>query len=325
MNDLSIKEAARELAKQHGYLLETIERFIIIFGLQEVREMLEAYEQPPKTTIRINTLKITKEELVDKMVEKGFELKNCEWYENGLIIQNEPFPLGATTEYLNGYYFIQSSASWIPVLALEPNPNEIVIDLAAAPGGKATQIAQLMNNTGILFCFDISRERIKSLRSNLARCGVINTICKRTDAREVATLNIKADKVLLDAPCTGEGLMAVDRSRRKERANSDIIRLSKLQKELLHAALSSLKINGELVYSTCSTAPEENEEIINWALEEFPIEIIKTQFDQFSSGLQEAFGKKYHRSINKAIRLFPHKHGTEGFFTCKIKLKEELS
>jgi len=313
----------KQLAEKYGYLPETIDRFVKLFGVEETEEMLVAYEKSPLPTIRVNTLKISPFELRKRLELKGFELKPSQWYKEGFHVKNEPISLGATSEYLSGFYFIQSAASWLPTLLLDPKPNEFIIDLAAAPGGKTTHIAQLMNNKGVLLCYDISRERMKSMRSNLNRCGVMNAICIRSDARKLVDLKLQADKILLDAPCTGEGLMAVDPSRKTSKNSSDILRLQKLQKELFEIGISSLKKGGELVYSTCSTAPEENEEVINWALEKFPIKLQKHKFKEFPSGLTKAFGKEYSQELKNAIRLYPHKNGTEGFFLCKLVLQEE--
>ena len=135
---------------------------------------------------------------------------------------------------------------------------------------------------------------------------------------------LKADKVLLDAPCTGEGLMATDLLRRKTKSQSDINRLALLQKELLHAGIKTLKKGGTLVYSTCSTAPEENEEVINWALEKFPVQLQEISFKEFSSGFTFAFGKEYNSELKKTKRLYPHRDGTEGFFVAKLLQKEEI-
>ena len=318
-------QQAKILASKFGYIPETIERFISLFGALETEKMLIAYEKQPKATIRTNTLKIEPSKLKERLAWKGFILEDAEWDSLGFIVKKQPFSLGSTTEHLSGMYFIQSQASWLPVIALDPKPNDLVIDLAAAPGGKATHLAQKMYNKGVLFCIDISRERMRSLRSNLSRCGIINNISIRMDGRELSKLKLKADKILLDAPCSGEGLMAVDKKRRMTRSIVDIKRMAKLQKELLSEAILSLKEKGTLVYSTCSTAPEENEEIIDWAIKNYPIKIEKLPFDNVSPGLISAFNREYNQDLKKAIRLYPHKNGTEGFFVAKISLKEEVS
>jgi NOL1/NOP2/sun family putative RNA methylase len=319
-----VSKDAKNLAKKFGYLPETIERFILLFGTEETVAILQAYDQEFKKTIRVNTLKITPEELKNRLEEKDFILERIEFCDYGFSVKEGSYSLGATTEYLAGYYFIQSKASMLPSIILQPNFKELIMDFAAAPGGKTTHIAQLMKNKGTLIALDISRDRIRSLRSNLARCGIMNTIIKRMDSRKISSYGLKVDKILLDAPCSGEGLMAVDKTRRMSRTAKDIVRMKQLQKELLAAAIKSLKLDGTIVYSTCSTAPEENEEVISWALNEFPIKVIDPGFNEFKKGFTSALEREYHPELVKARRLYPHLNGTEGFFFCKLQLEGEI-
>lgn len=319
-----VSKEANKLAKKFGYLLETVERFVGLFGIDETIALLEAYNHEPKKSIRVNTLKITAEELKERLEKKDFILEKTAFCDYGFFVKEGTYSLGATTEYLSGYYFIQSSASLLPSIVLEPKKSELVVDLAAAPGGKTTHLAQLMGNKGTLISLDISRERIRSLRSNLARCGIMNTIILRMDSRKFSSFGIKADKILLDAPCSGEGLMAIDKTRRINRTTKDIMRMNQLQKELLTTAINSLKVNGVIVYSTCSTAPEENEEVISWALNEYPIKLVDPGFSEFQKGFISAFERDYNPELVNARRLYPHLNGTEGFFFCKIQLEEEI-
>ncbi|NHK32217.1 MAG: RsmB/NOP family class I SAM-dependent RNA methyltransferase [Asgard group archaeon] len=319
-----VSNEALNLGKKFGYLPETIERYIHLFGIEETKAILQAYNQEIKKTIRVNTLKITPEELKNRLEEKDFLLEKIAFCDYAFSVKEGTYSLGATTEYLTGYYFIQSKASLLPSIILQPSYEELIMDFAAAPGGKTTHIAQLMKNKGTLIALDISRERIRSLRSNLARCGIMNTIIIRMDSRKLLSYGLKADKILLDAPCSGEGLMAVDKTRRMNRTIKDIVRMNQLQKELLTAAIKSLNSDGIIAYSTCSTAPEENEEVISWALNEFPIKLVNPGFNEFQKGFTSAFDREYDPELVKARRLYPHLNGTEGFFFCKIKLEEEI-
>jgi NOL1/NOP2/sun family putative RNA methylase len=319
-----VSKEAVNVAKKFDYLPETIDRFIQLFGIDETIAILQAYNQELQKTIRVNTLKITPEGLKNRLEEKDFLLEEIEFCDYGFSVKEGAYSLGATTEYLAGYYFIQSKASMLPSIILQPSYKELIMDFAAAPGGKTTHIAQLMKNKGTLIALDISRERVRSLRSNLARCGIMNTIIKRMDSRKFSSYGLKVDKILLDAPCSGEGLMAVDKTRRMSRTTKDIVRMKQLQKELLTAAIKSLKSDGIIVYSTCSTAPEENEEVISWALNEFPIKIVKPGFNEFQEGFTSAFDREYHPELVKARRLYPHLNGTEGFFFCKLLIEEEI-
>jgi NOL1/NOP2/sun family putative RNA methylase len=309
---------AEELAEKYGYRIYMVKRYLEMFGKEETVQLLEANERGLIPTLRCNTLRIDEEDFVNLFTKKGFVLEKIPRIAHGYRIFKTPFPLGATNEYLLGFYFLQSEASMIPVQVLDPKPGEIVIDLAAAPGAKTTQIAQFMKNKGAIICIDINRKRTKSLRSNLSRCGVYNALIIRMDGRQISDLDIQADKVLLDAPCTGEGLISRDPTRKTSRELKDILYVAELQKSLIDAALTCVKPGGSLVYSTCAIAPEENEFIVEHALNNEGIHVKKIDFSGGSPAFTKIFAKSLHPSIREARRFYPHKDGTEGFFICKI-------
>jgi NOL1/NOP2/sun family putative RNA methylase len=317
---LSNDNNLEELAEKYGYRPYMIKRYLSLFGKEETIKFLEANERRLIPSLRCNSLRISEEDFVNLFTRKGFVLEKISGISYGYRVFKTPFPLGATNEYLLGFYFLQSEASMIPVQVLDPKPGEIIIDLTAAPGGKTTQIAQYMCNQGVIVATDISRKRIKSLRSNISRCGVENALIIRMDGRKISDLGIQADKVLLDAPCTGEGLIPRDPTRKTSRELKDILYVSELQKELLTAAIRCLKPGGQLVYSTCAIAPEENEFVIDHALRNEDIHVKKMNFDRGSPAFIDLiFGKTLHPSIKEARRLYPHKDGTEGFFICKLQ------
>jgi NOL1/NOP2/sun family putative RNA methylase len=208
----------------------------------------------------------------------------------------------------------------LPALILNPGPNELVIDMCAAPGGKATHLAQIMNNEGNLTLFERNQKRIPALETNLQRMGVINSIIVNDDAENLPNLNIKADKILLDAPCTGEGLIRQDPSRKKSKKMKDINKLSKIQKRLLEIGLKSLKTGGELLYSTCSIGPEENELVVNDILNSLSAYEIRELPNPFGeNGLTEVYGRSLRADLSNSRRIYPHIHDTIGFFLCLIK------
>jgi len=322
---LNNEELAKKLAEQYDYHVYMVERYLELFGKEETIKLLEANERELNPIIRCNTLKIDVKSLENRLANKGFMLKKVPWIDYAFQVIKSPFSPGSTTEYLLGYYYVhRGMGSLLPVHALAPKPGEIVIDAAAAPGGKTSQMAQLMKNKGVILAIDINRERMRALRSNLSRLGVENVIAYRMDARDLPKLNIKADKILLDAPCTGEGLIPIDRSRKKSRLIEDIKYCSSLQFSMLATLLKCLKKGGILVYSTCSTAPEENELVIHRTLERFPVSVEKTDLKNGLPGFTEFFGHKVREEIHEARRFYPHIHGTEGFFICKLRLREEL-
>jgi NOL1/NOP2/sun family putative RNA methylase len=313
-------DLVEELAERYNYRRYMVKRYLEMFGKEETVKLLEANEQKLIPSLRCNTLRISEEDFVTLFTKKRFILEKISGISFGYRVFKTPFPLGATNEYLLGFYFLQSEASMMPVQVLDPKPGEVILDLAAAPGAKTTQIAQLMKNKGIIVAIDINRRRIKSLRSNLSRCGVYNALIIRMDGRQISDLGIKADKVLLDAPCTGEGLISRDPTRKTSRELKDILYIAELQKSLIDAALACLKPGGSLVYSTCAIAPEENEFVIDHALKNDNISVKKMDFNRGSPAFTDViFGKTLHPSIKEARRLYPHKDGTEGFFICKLQ------
>ena len=308
-----------KLASKYRYPRYMIERYLKLFGLNETKELLEANTKKIKKSIRINSIKIDPQVLISRMEKKGFRFSPISWEPQGFYIEKEPYSIGATSEYLQGFYFVQRAASMLPAIVLKPNKNDLILDMCASPGGKLIQIADMINNEGCIIGLDLNRERIKSLRSNISRCGIKNTLIYRMDAAEFPKSGIKVDKILLDAPCTGEGIIPFDESRKTSRMYDDILLCSQIQLKLIKAAIKCLKKGGTIVYSTCSIAPEENELVINTVLKENTVEIIDTGLSIGQPGLTEFFNKKLNNKLKKARRFYPHKTNTQGFFICKLK------
>ena len=297
-----------------------IERYFQFLGESQTEQLLEANEKPLTPSIRVNTLKIDKDTLKTKLESKGFELESIDWINYGLKVKKSPLNLGSTHEYLQGFYYIQSVAPMLPAFILDPNPNDIVIDMCAAPGGKATHLAQIMNNEGKLILIERNRNRIAALDLNLRRMGVSNSIVINEDAVNLSKMNLKADKILLDAPCTGEGLIRQDFSRKMSKTMKDIDKLSSIQRKLLKTGLHSLNPGGQLLYSTCSIAPEENEFVIDNVLKDSSdFAIVKIPRKYGVDGFIEVYNKMLREDIKYSQRLFPHTDNTIGFFVCLIQ------
>jgi len=199
-----------------------IERYLEFLGLDNTIKLLKANEKPLIPSIRVNTLKISQSVLKIKLEQKGFKLEPLEWVPYGFKVIKKSFNLGSSHEFLQGYYYLQNIASMLPALILDPKPSDLVIDMCAAPGSKATQLAQIMKNKGTLILIDRNKRRIPALEMNLRRLGISNSIILNFDAIALHKLNVKADKILLDAPCTGEGLIRQDRSRKTSKKLKDI-------------------------------------------------------------------------------------------------------
>ena len=245
--------------------------------------------------------------------------------ERGGKIQNlAPGELGRSLEHQLGYYYIQEIASMLPIIALEPKPEETILDLCSAPGSKTTQAAAKMENTGTIIANEVKFGRIKILATNLQRCGVTNTIITKKDGialcKRLKQNNMQVDKILIDAPCSGEGTIRSSPKTCHMWNPKTIKNLSKLQKALVSSAIEILKPEGEMIYSTCTHAPEENEEVVDFILKNFPeMKIEKIDLPiKCREGITEWGDKKYSQ-VNKSCRIYPQDADTEGFFIAKFQ------
>lgn len=313
-----LTQEAKGLAKKYGYKAFMVDRYLSLFG-EETEAFLQGNDRSIPKTIRVNTLATSVDKEISRLQTKGFTLKPVPDLVYAFQVTKAPLSIGATTEYLLGHYMLQSAASMWAVEALEPSEEHIIVDMCAAPGGKTTLIAQLMRNQGVVVATDISRNRIRSLRSNLSRMRVENSFVMRIDAARLPEFGIQADAVLLDAPCTGEGLIPLDSSRKQSRTLEDIATMTQVQRKLILAGSQLLREGGTLVYSTCSFAPEENEEIIDYALQECSLQIVETSLPLGDPGLTSFFGREVDESLRMARRFYPYKHEMEGFFICRMK------
>lgn len=266
-------------------------------------------------SVRTNTLKIPVEKLEKKFEEK-YSIEKIPWCKEGFWIKTEE-NLSKCLEHVLGYFFIQNASSMIPPLILDPKPNEIILDLCASPGAKTTQLAAAMQNTGLIIANDITYKRLKALRGNLQRCGVLNVVVTKMFGENFWKTGLKFSKILLDVPCTGTGTL--NPRILQQTSPSSIKLLSKLQKRLLVSAEKCLEEDGVLAYSTCSLEPEENEENIDFAVKKLGLttEKIEANFLCMPAVL-EWDGSKYDDAVANAVRVMPS-NKTEGFFICKLR------
>jgi NOL1/NOP2/sun family putative RNA methylase len=269
-----------------------------------------------KQSIRVNTLKTNEKELRERLHQRGIVLSKIAYAKNGFFVEKTRFRLPASPEYLQGLFYIQESASQLPAEVLNPQQNKLVLDMAASPGGKTTQISQLMQNRGAVIALDI--KNMDALNNNIERMGVRNCITYQLNALEAEKLGLEFDSVLLDAPCSGN--IIIDNDWYSKRSLAGIEKMSELQKKLLETGINVLKKNGILVYSTCSLEPEENELVVDWALEKLNVSL-EPVLTIGSPGLSDVFGKKLNDEIVKTKRFWPNKTGTQGFFIAKFRKK----
>ncbi|MGC9309101.1 MAG: NOL1/NOP2/sun family putative RNA methylase [Candidatus Nanoarchaeia archaeon] len=315
------KEKLKDKIKPKQEFRERIERLL---GDEADDFFNISYEAVPRS-IRVNTLKISIEDLLERLKKKGWHLNQPLPYKEAISIENalEPGELGKTKEHLLGYYYVQDLSSMLPLIALNPKPNESFLDLAASPGSKTTQAAAMMNNKGVIIANDVSLSRIKILNSNLEKSGVMNTIVVRKEGSSLCRrLKMRFDKILVDAPCSGEGTLRKSLKTFQMWNKNMIRKFSNTQKRLASSAIQLLKQGGEMVYSTCTLSPEENEEVIDYLLNNFEIEIvdIKSKIGLKSrQGITKWEGKTYHADVKKACRIYPQDNNTHGFFLAKIR------
>jgi NOL1/NOP2/sun family putative RNA methylase len=267
-----------------------------------------------RQAIRINKTNSQGKDLIKRLEGLGVNLEKIPFLDEGYWVLKSKVSAGATAEYLLGLYSIQEAASQISASLFSDLKGKKVLDMSAAPGGKTVQIADLMQNTGVIVALDIDKRRLEALANHLERCHVSNTVVYQRDARQAMELGVKFDRVLVDAPCSGN--FAADRDWFKNRTLADVERNAKVQKEILASATECLNGGGEIVYSTCSLEPEENELNMDWAVKKLGLRIEAVNC-QGTQGLTDVFGKKLDPSVALCRRLWPGE--TQGFFVCKLK------
>lgn len=317
-----------DLCLYYGYNEFLLTLFTHLFAPSELVSFLDANETARPLTIRTNTLKCKRRDLAQLLIARGVNLDPTgDWSKHGLTIYSSPVPIGATPEYMCGLYMIQSPSSFLPVLALDPRPKERILDMASAPGGKTTYIASFMKNTGSLFANDSNLARCKGLVGNLYRLGVTNTVVSQQDGRSFPRILGGFSRVLLDAPCSGTGVISKDQSVKVNKSEQDIQLLTQLQKELILAAIDSVDANsaGIIVYSTCSVTVEENEGVVNYALKKRPnVKLVDAGLGFGKDGFTNYRGNSFHPTMKLTRRFYPHVHNMDGFFVAKLHKTYEL-
>ena len=293
------------------------ESFLEKYGkLTDINKFCEYCLKRLNKSIRVNTLKISIKELKEKLID--YEFRQIPWCKEGFWIKGPRTDLGNLMEHSLGYFYVQEAASMIPPVVLNPKENELVLDIAAAPGSKTTQIASMIKNKGIIIANDIKYDRLKALSINLQRCGISNTII--TLRSNYSFKEIKFDKILLDAPCSGTGAIRKSLMTLKIWNNNMIKKLANDQKRLILNAFDCLNDHGILVYSTCSIDPEENESVIDVLLKNRNAKLEKIDLDiKKSDAILDYEKKHFNDEVKKCLRIWPQDNDTEGFFVAKIK------
>ncbi|CAO3672110.1 unnamed protein product [Umbelopsis vinacea] len=315
----------KDITTYYGYSEFLAEKLFNLFSPAEAIEFFEANEVPRPVTIRTNTLRTRRRDLAQALINRGVNLEPIgKWTKVGLQVFDSQVPVGATPEYLAGHYMLQAASSFLPVMALAPQEHERVLDMASAPGGKTTHIAALLKNTGMVFANDFNKDRLKSLTANIHRLGVKNAVVCNYDGREFPKVIGGFDRVLLDAPCSGTGVISKDPGVKVNKTEKDFIDIPHLQKQLVLSAIDSVDANsktgGYIVYSTCSVTVDENEAVVDYALRKRPnIKLVSTGIEFGREGFTSYRGKTFHPSLDLTRRYYPHMHNMDGFYVAKFK------
>ena len=286
------------------------------FFLDRYRDLGHTLSGREKTrkAIRLNSLKAP-ENIIERLGSLGARLSKISFLHNGYYIDGSEFSLGASFEYLMGYYTLQEAASQFVVEVLDPQPGESILDTCAAPGIKTSQIAAHMENKGSITALDINRKRLYVLENSLERMGVENCIAYHGDILELDLGEQLFDRVVIDAPCSGNYVN--DSNWFGKRTLNDVERNSENQENFLARGMDLLKPGGVLVYATCSLEPEENELNIDWLLEYYDAHL-ETFEGPGSPGLTQIFDTTLNSELVKTMRLWPEETGTQGFYIAKV-------
>jgi tRNA (cytosine49-C5)-methyltransferase len=303
-----------------------VQRMEALLG-EEAKDFFEISYTSTPSSIRCNTLKTNVSELKRRFLEYGWSVSQpfLEYPEIMIIEGAKPGEIGNSREHLLGYFYVQEISSMLPMLVLRPEPDEIILDLCASPGSKTTQAAAMMGNLGTIFANEISMGRIGILNANLERCGVTNTIVTRKEGSSLTEIFLKKtklrfDKILVDAPCSGEGTLRKSPKTFQMWNENMIKKIASTQRKLSESAMRLLRVGGIMVYSTCTLAPEENEMIVQNLIDKFNVEIEEIKLPlKYRKGITEWEGKKMSDELKKCLRLYPQDNNTDGFFVAKIR------
>jgi len=291
--------------------LDFLNRMKTMLG-NDYDNFLESYNHPHVSSLRLNQLK-------DTDFLKQDLLHGVPWTPNAYYFDSEK-PFGKSIFHNMGLYYIQEASAMLPVEVLAPQENEIILDLCAAPGGKSTQIATKMNNTGLLISNEIILKRANILKDNISRLGITNTLVLNESPEKISkSFNNYFDKILVDAPCSGEGMFRKNPEAIQEWSLENVELCKNRQLDILNTIKNCLKENGILVYSTCTFSPQENEQVVEEFLLNNPdFELLDIEIEGFQNGFIQNT-KTNLKEIIKTKRVFPHINNGEGHFVAKFR------
>jgi 16S rRNA (cytosine967-C5)-methyltransferase len=306
------------LAARHSHPSWMIRQWIDQLGFDEAEALAVAMSEPPPLTLRANTLRISRDELLARLASAGITAAPAHFSSDGLLVAAR-VQMAALPEFREGLCTIQDESSQLAAIFLAPRPGETVLDVCAAPGGKTTHLAQLMKNRGAILAGDSAPRKLALIEDTARRLGIDIITTVSLDATIPLTKGPsqllegkRFDRLLVDAPCSGLGVLRRNPDGKWRKTQADIMELAVRQKAILGNSADLLKVGGTLLYATCSTTREENEEVVADFLSkrpDFVLEDLRSHFPEFAELFTES----------GCYRSWPHCHGMDGFFAARLR------
>lgn len=314
------REGVRYLAVRYSHPEWMVKRWLNRLGPEETEALCRINNEPPQTWIRTNTLKIGRAELMERLEARQIKVEIGERVRESLRIADFG-AIDQLDEFRQGFFTIQDESSQLVGHVLDPRRGQTVLDGCSAPGGKTTHLAQLMENAGAIRAFDIHSHKLELVECQAERLGIDIIQSCLGDARELPGIDDRSmDRVLIDVPCSGLGVLRRKADMRWQKEEADLAALPVLQREILERAARAVKPGGELVYSTCTIEPEENFEVVKvfrQAHPEFkPVDILPVVAPFITGDIERNQAQK------GMLQLYPQRHGTDGFFLAKFSRLE---
>lgn len=297
------------LSVKYSFPLWLIDKFIQDFGALDTEALLSAFQKIPRTTVRVNPLKTTPQELTDRLLKEQVNVDTAMYHKNALYL-SKTGGVGQLSSYQDGWFSVQDEGAMMVVPVLDAKPGERIWDVCAAPGGKTVQIAEMCQNNAEILATDIHAHKLNLIQSACKRLGITCVTAKEWDATVLYPEKEYFDRVLVDAPCSGLGVLGRKSDIRRLRTQEDLNELVTIQNDLLDAASTALKPGGVLVYSTCTINPDENTGVVKDFLSRHPEFVCEDVSPFLPDGIQ---------AEQKWLTLFPHIHGCDGFFICRMR------
>ncbi|MGP1907454.1 16S rRNA (cytosine(967)-C(5))-methyltransferase RsmB [Metabacillus sp. JX24] len=310
-----IKDEAERIAVETSFPLWLVKRWISQLGANDAKKMCEATLTPPSVSARVNLMKNTRGELMERLLAKGFQMEEGDLTADA--IKSLKGSLVQTEEFKEGRFTIQDESSMLVARTLAPEKGDAVLDACAAPGGKSTHIAEILENTGTVYSLDLHTHKVSLITEQAERLGLTNIKTEAMDSRKVHERfkNEQFDKILVDAPCSGLGVVRRKPDIKYTKSAEDVKRLSQIQLEILSSAAPLLKKGGTLVYSTCTIDSEENGQVVD----KFLAEHSEFELDSAMADRLPEAAKPY--ADGGQVQILPHYFGTDGFYIASLRKK----